>query len=150
MISILIACLAITPTGICETPERVEPPVEWWWASQYARSVFDRVVAVRQAGRTAKDLPTPLPDVDGFIAVADCDQIGDIWALRPVGQVWWETFLVADCSGHATTTGWMTKNRIIAEVDYETALRWNTVGKGIKVEVRALEKRDELPRAEEG
>ena len=147
MIPVLIACLAITSTGMCEAPE---PPTEWWWASQYAESVFDRVVATRQAGRTAKDLPMLLPDVDGFIAVADCDQIGDVWTLRPAGQVQWETFLVADCSGHAATTEWMTRNEIICEIDYEAASRWNTVGQGIRIEVGILEEQNKLPRAEEG
>ena len=142
MIPILVTCLAVVPVGACQA-ETVYPEL---WASQYAPGVFDRVVAARQAGRTAKDLPTPLPDVDGFIAVVDCDQIGDIWTLRPVGQVQWETFLVADCSGHAETTAWMTEQNIICEVGHRTATRWKTVGRGIKVE-RSLYRQDRLFRA---
>ena len=127
MIPILVACLVVTPTA--------EPPMEWWWASQYGHGVFDRVVATRQAGRTAKNLPAPLPQTDGFIATVDCDEIGDIWMLRPVGQARWETFLVADCSGHAATTNWMIKRNIICEIDHCTAARWKTIGRGIRIEV---------------
>jgi len=109
------------------------------WASQYAPGVMERVVRVRQSGRTSMDLPVELPDVDGFIAVEDCDRIGDIVYIRREGTEKWYSFLVADCSGHAETTSWMERNNILIEVDYETAVRWDTVGRGIKIELMEIE-----------
>ena len=100
-----------------------------------------RVVATRQAGLTAHDLPVQLPAVDGFVAVKDCARIGDIMYLRPAGTVHWERFMVADCSGHTSTTEWMKRNNILVEVDYQTARRWNTIGKGIQIEVRTIVRR---------
>jgi len=108
-------------------------------ASQYAPGVMDEVVANRQRGITIADLPDPLPSVDGFVAVEDCSEIGDIIWLRPEGQGAWESFLVADCSGDQRTSDWMARNNILVEVDYATALRWETVGYGIAVEMLQLE-----------
>lgn len=109
------------------------------WASQYAPGVMERVIAVRQVpGRTAHDLPIDLPQVDGYVATADCNEIGTILWLRPIGQEQWESFLVADCAG-ADSYGWMVNNNILVEVDYETAVRWDTVGRGQRIERRVEE-----------
>lgn len=112
--------------------------------SQYARGVMDSVIAVRQSGRTTYDLPKELPEVDGYIAVLHCYEIGNIWYVRPVGSVWWERFLVTDCaSGSDSRTydglsgaQWMVKYNVLIEVDYNTAVRWRTVGRMIPVEVQ--------------
>ncbi|RLI90182.1 MAG: hypothetical protein DRO89_06270, partial [Candidatus Altiarchaeales archaeon] len=96
--------------------------------------VMDDVIAVRQAGATSMNLPETLPTTDGFIAVEDCSRIGEIVWMRHGGGDW-ESFLVADCSGHAETTDWMKRNGICAEVDYETAARWGVVGRGAEVDV---------------
>ena len=109
-------------------------------ASQYAPDMMEKVVANRQAGRTAHHLPDPLPEVDGYAAVLDCEEIGSVWLVRPRGGEW-ERFLVADCAGpqlraDGLTGGeWMRANGVLLEVDYRTAVRWNTVGRGIGVEV---------------
>jgi len=74
--------------------------------------------------------------VDGFIAVAEREDIGRLFYLRPQGRDEWELFLAADCAGIADGGySWMKRNRILAEVDYATALRWGTVGRGIRVEM---------------
>ena len=105
-------------------------------ASQYAPGVMEGVVAVRQSGATVADLPHDLPDVDGFVAVKDCDDIGEVIWLRPAGADEWESFLVADCANPADGADlWMERNGILVEVDYNTAVRWGTVGKGINVEM---------------
>lgn len=104
-------------------------------ASQYAPGVMDSVIRTRQAGLTGADMPEDLPDVDGFVAMERCDRINDIIYIRPEGQDEWETFMVADCSGHAETTRWMRRNRILVEVDAETARRWDTVGRLKAIEV---------------
>jgi len=108
------------------------------WASQYSPGVMEQVVANRQSGKAWVSLPESLPGVDGFAAVADCYRIGDIIYLRPVGTRRWERFLIADCARPPGTDGsyeWMVRNGIVAEVDYPTAVRWDTVGRGIRVEV---------------
>ena len=113
-------------------------------ASQYAPSVMDSVIAVRQSGRTAYSLPTQLPIVDGYVAVADCERIGSIISVRPVGTEKWESFLVVDCaskSDHQSETDprsgyqWMMDGNVLVEVDHKTAVRWDTVGRAIDIEV---------------
>ncbi len=115
------------------------------WASQYSLGVMERTIAVRQAGRTAYDLPMDLPDVDGYVAVLDPAWIGKIVKLRPAGAAEWETFLVADCAGRndkrksddLSGADWMRKYNVLVEVDYETAVRWNIAGKVVRVEMLA-------------
>lgn len=105
-------------------------------ASQYAPGVMERVVSVRRAGRTTATLPAGLPPVDGYVAVADCKRIGQIVWLRPEGQEHWERFLVTDCANPADGSDrWMRRNGILVEVDYQTAKRRNTIGRGIHVKL---------------
>ncbi|MFA5401430.1 MAG: hypothetical protein WC359_13355 [Dehalococcoidia bacterium] len=101
-------------------------------ASQYAPGKAESVIRVRQANRTAMPLPATLPPTDGYIAVLDCNEIGNVWYLRHNGRV--ESFLVVDCAGDATTRAWMRRNNIIVEVDFATAHRWRTVGRGAQIE----------------
>jgi hypothetical protein len=107
------------------------------WASQYAQGVMPRVVKTRQAGLTSMDLPHRLPAVHGYVASRYCDDIGKIIYLRPEDceDCRFERFLIADCAGPDGALDWMLRNNIIAEIDYATAVRWNTVGRGIKVEL---------------
>jgi hypothetical protein len=107
--------------------------IETGIASQYSPGVMEQVIANRQAG-LAVPLPAELPPVDGFIAVLDCADFGEVWFVRPEGGDW-GVYLVADCSGHAETTEWMTTNNILLEFDYPTVERLGVVGRGIPVEV---------------
>jgi hypothetical protein len=100
-------------------------------ASQYAPGVMERVVLTRQAGITSHDLPPVIVGVSGFIAVEDCNSIGEIWNVRGPKGV--ERLMVADCSGNETTTDWMSRNNIVMEVDHLTARRWGSIGKGVGV-----------------
>jgi hypothetical protein len=102
-------------------------------ASQYARGVMEDNIRIRQAGRTAHDLPMDITDVDGFIAARECARIGEIWDV--VGPLGIERFMVADCSGHKSTTSWMLRDSILFEIDYNTAVRWATVGRGAPVSI---------------
>jgi len=107
-------------------------------ASQYSPGVMADVVRVRQHAPTFAPLPLYLPSVDGFVAVRDCDRIGELILIRPVGVDWWETHMVADCTKQPGTDGayeWMTENGIGVEVSYETAARWGYVGRGFRVEI---------------
>jgi len=108
------------------------------WASQYDQGIMDKVVHNRQNASTFLSLPEKLPVVHGYVASRHCLDIGEIIYLRPLGckECAFERFLIADCAGVVDGgLDWMVRNNIIVEVDYETALRWNTVGRGIRVEL---------------
>ena len=138
----LMVCLLSAPMGVCRAelafdgPLRVE--VSTGWASQYAPGVMGRVVSRQQRlGR----LPANVEKFSGFIAVQQCSGVGNYYLLRPLGAEQWELFAAADCAGpHLREDGltgyqWMLYNNVLVEVDYETAKRWDTVGRGIKVEM---------------
>jgi len=96
---------------------------------------MESVIRVRQSGRTRMGLPAELPEVDGYIAVEKCSQIGEIWYLRPEGGEGVESFLVVDCSGSIKTSEWMMRNNILVEVDWGTVLRWGgAYHRGIRLE----------------
>ena len=113
-------------------------------ASQYAPGVMAQVIANRQAGLAAPTLPAELPSVDGFIAVVDCAEIGNIWYVRPPDGDW-ERHLVADCAGPELRTDgltggeWMRANNILIEISASTAEGWGVAGRGIKVEVARVQ-----------
>lgn len=101
------------------------------WLSQYHIAPTLEVIRNRSVhGRTAYTLPANWRNYDVLVAVEDCKRLGE------TGVVTWRehsgTFLVIDCSGHKSTSEWMRRNNIIAEVDGFTAKRWNTVGRGMK------------------
>lgn len=105
-------------------------------ASQYAPGVMDKTIAIRQIpGKTAYTVPQDLSKYDGFVAMESCSELGNEYYVKPAESTTWELFLVVDCSGHSSTSEWMKRNNIIVEVDYETAKRWNTIGKGVKIEM---------------
>lgn len=117
--------------------EPIPPEPVTGWASQYAKGVMERVLDYRIRHGTV------IPDnVDGYVAAQECSDIGKIVYLRPLGSQNWESFWVADCAGpHLRPDGltgyqWMLRYNILVEVDWETAVRWDTVGRGIKVEMR--------------
>jgi hypothetical protein len=116
-------------------------------ASQYAPGVMDKVVYNRQNLSTVVSLPNNLPAVDGYVASQYCSDIGKIIYLRPADceECEFEKFLVADCAGIADGgLSWMLRNNIVVEVDYETAVRRNTVGRGVRVELAIQNTRWEL------
>jgi hypothetical protein len=136
----LSTCLAMTPAvprGVCHAevadggPYRVAVPIVGV-ASQYDPGIMSRVVARQQRlGR----LPDDLSIFDGFIAVQRCTDVGKFYLLRPLGTERWELFAAADCSGSVETTAWMRRGGILAEVDFATASRWQTIGRGIEIEM---------------
>lgn len=105
-------------------------------ASQYGPHRMDSVIALRQIqGRTAYTITQDLSRYDGFMAMESCSELGNEYHVKPVTADSWELFLVVDCSGHTETSAWMRRNNIVIEVDHETAVRWETVGRGIAVRV---------------
>lgn len=102
-------------------------------ASQYANGVAERTIRVRQTARVAMPLPLDLPNVNGYIAVLECEHIGEVWQLRFNGGNVGD-YLVIDCTGDEQTRRWMIDNSIILEVDHQTAVRYGFVGIGARVE----------------
>lgn len=91
--------------------------------SQYAESPTAGTLQYRQeAGQIPYDLPTNIV----LFAVVDCDQIGREGLISIAGGEW-EPLIVFDCSGHASTTSWLTDNGIMGEIGYYTAARHNVI-----------------------
>jgi len=102
--------------------------------SQYRKGMMEQVIANRQSGNAWVALPTQLPETDGYIAVYDCSEIGNIWWVESPNGIW-ESMLIVDCAMPRGTDGaaeWMEENNVAMEVDYQTAVRWGTVGRGVK------------------
>ncbi len=113
-------------------------------ASQYAPGVMEANIRTRQAGRTAYHLPKNIPPVDGYLALAEGEYIGQIVFARPYGEGNWESFLVADCASKSDRQSktdarsgyqWMKTSGIIAEVDAKTGSRWGRTCGGIPAEI---------------
>jgi len=105
-------------------------------ASQYSQGKMQQVTAYRQR---VGQIPLDLFPYDGFIAVLEADDIGRLYHIRPVGTLHWERFLAVDCAGIADGGyAWMVNGGIIAEVGWETAQRWGTIGYGIEIEMIPL------------
>lgn len=108
--------------------------------SQYAPGVMERTVRIRQhPGRTAYDLPAILPDVDGFIAVADCSRIGQLATMTYAGVT--SRVLVVDCAGKTDKRKsdglsgyqWMKNFGIVLEMNRDLAEKLGIpVGRGAK------------------
>lgn len=105
----------------------VEPPggmaVEEVVLSQYEFGVMPPVVAARQGW---EQLPADVSHVDGFVAAWDCELIGDT-ALLSIAGAEWITVMIADCSGHQSTTRWMKANNIAFEISGELAAEHDVV-----------------------
>lgn len=109
------------------------------YASHYADDVMDGVIDVR---RGFGQFLYPIDHYDGFVAVLDCSLIGYEIYARPAHLREWELFLVTDCAVRDDSDGaitWMQTNNILIEVDYDTAVRWDSIGGGIAVDVIGLE-----------
>lgn len=100
-------------------------------AAYYAPNVMEQVVAVRQAGWTAGDLPAEVPPgVTCFVATPDCSEIGDVVSVwHHVGG--WERCWVTDCCCRiAGDCHRMEQRHILIEWDYHTAARRGVLGYG--------------------
>ena len=145
VVTSVAVCIALGfMPGVCKAEMVDELHIHTGIASQYSGGIMERVIRVRQARLTAHDLPLKIPNVDGYIAVLNGEDIGQIHYIRPVGNKKWERFWVVDCAGRTDggyefmINGGRIKGKwypILVEVDWETAVRWGTVGKGILIEV---------------
>ena len=99
-----------------------------WVLSQYSPGVMDQVIANRVRWG---QLPASHP-VTSYVAVEDCEWLGQVVWLRPLWEAEAEPFLVTDCArqdGMDGTLSWMARKRIFAELDAVSATRWGTTGK---------------------
>jgi len=112
------------------------------WCSQYAPGVMQEVIANRQAWG---QIPDDLSAWDGFVAVPDCDDIGQTYYIRQHNSTdrRWLRVLAVDCANKTDRQGaedarsgyeWMRDNNIAFEVDYATAVAWGMVGRGVRCE----------------
>ena len=121
MLQLLIALALLASSADCE---RVT-------LSQFAERPTRAVIANRSVpGRTAHTLPANHADYDGYIAVLDCDRIGDVVTVRWNGHT--ARAVVFDCAGDSATRAWMRRGNVIGEVDYDTAKRWVMIGRGMR------------------
>jgi hypothetical protein len=98
--------------------------------SQYDQSPTDMVLDNRSVfGRTAYTLPEDHEDVSGYIAVYDCEWIGQVVTVRWSNRV--ERLMVFDCAGDDETRQWMKQRNVVGEVDFYTARRWGMLKRGI-------------------
>ena len=100
--------------------------VQTGWASQYQSYILmDATVEARQEWG---QLPQDLSYWDGFVATESCAHIGKTAWIRitdvsPMNKDsakshhrWqWHPYMVADCSGHTSTTNWMIRDNILVE-----------------------------------
>lgn len=104
-----------------------EPPsgmtVEEVVLSQYELGIMPDVVYARQSWQ---QLPADVSHVDGFVASWDCELIGDTALLSIDGNPF-ITVMIADCSGHFSTTEWMQRNNVVFEISGELAQEYDVV-----------------------
>ena len=136
-----LALPALLLTALLIAPETT--PVTGY-ASRYAPGVFEGVVAHRFAnGWWRNTPPSDWTTVAGYAATTDCNQVGKIVLMRPIGATRWERVLVADCAGNdGYTMDWMLQNNIIVELDYTLFTRWaDAYGLPLAIEMRPLEEK---------
>lgn len=68
-------------------------------------------------------------EVDGFIAVLDCDLVGQ-YAWIKVNNSPWQYVRAFDCLGSNGNLGWWTENNIIGEIGYYLAEKFGVAGQG--------------------
>ena len=120
----MVAALT-TLSVLLSAPGNVEPPAVAGYASAYAPTVFEGVVAHRfDNGWWRVEPPADWYTVAGYAAVTDCGRVGEVVELRPVGAETWQRVLVADCVGDVASLDWMLANNIVAELDARLYARW--------------------------
>lgn len=134
-----MACLRLAAILLLP-PVECAGPAQAGHISHYAPGVMAQVIANRQAWG---ELPAVLPAVAGYAARPDCADIGRIIWLSIAGGRY-APFLVVDCASKSDRRWqdglsgyeWMMAYNVLAEVDYETAVRHDCAGRGCRGELR--------------
>ena len=106
------------------------------WASAYDPGVMDATVAYRMDhGLWFTPPPHDWYQVAGYVAVNDCARVGEMATLiDPGGREW--RVLVADCAGNDGGSEFMTRNNIVAELDWVLWSRLTkTHGRPLQIEI---------------
>ena len=114
------------------------PPDAIGVASQYGPEVFEHgPLYTRTHGLASPAIRQDHDVFDGYAAARYPEDIDRVWRVCPENEeLPCRELLVVDCAGTADgTLAWMVRNGILMEVDYETAVAWRTVGRGIRVRV---------------
>jgi len=97
------------------------PPDEAGWWSQYAKTPTDAMIAYR--GYENETIAT------GFIAVLDCDKVGQLAWITSNGSPG-QPVRVFDCLGAGGDPSWWRENKMVGELDYYLAKEHGVLGKG--------------------
>lgn len=95
--------------------------------SRYDPGVMERVLDWRHKHGIPAGFDPYGRNYDGYIAVADCDRVGDTAVLdlyisgEYMGQ---KTVLISDCAGAPETVQWMIDHRIVAEIGWQGWTDW--------------------------
>jgi len=93
------------------------------YTSAFADGVFESVVKVRQTRPTAYPLQEIPNETQGFIALKECDLIGEM-VLACFGLEC-RQLLVSDCANkYDGTREWMRRTGVVAEVDWGTFIEF--------------------------
>ena len=108
---------------------------ETGYASHYSPHVMAATIEARQGW---EQLPQDLSGYAGFVARPHCDEIGDTVWLRAYGEGNYKPYLVTDCAvrdGSDGAMSWMLDNNIPIELDYDSAVKLDAIGGGLKIEM---------------
>ncbi len=98
--------------------------------SQYDQASTDTVLYNRSVfGVTAYTLSENRDGITGYIAVYECERIGQVVTVSWSNHT--ERLMVFDCAGDDETRQWMRNWNVIGEVDFYTAQRWGMIGQGM-------------------
>ena len=118
-------------------PSPVEPQGITGYASAYAPGVMESTVEYRFThGVWWHTPPRNWYEVAGYIATNDCAQVGQTMTLiDPAGRAY--RVLVADCGGDDGGAEFMTRNNIVAELDWRLWERLTDEhGRPLEIELR--------------
>lgn len=107
------------------------------WASQYAKGVELDPIYNRTTGRATPAIRQDHEQFDGYAAARYPEDIDTVWVVCPEDtKLECRTLLVIDCaSSNDGTLDWMYAGNIVLEIDHNSAVAWDTVGYGIRVNV---------------
>lgn len=110
------------------------------WASQYAQGVERGPIYNRTTGRATPAIRQDHDQFDGYAAARYPRDIDQVWLVCPEDPALaCRTLLVIDCAGVKDgALDWMLRGNVVLEMDYETAVAWDTVGRGLRVNVYSV------------
>ena len=129
VVAAMIASIMFLPQLTHTIPHSDTHIAEGTW-SQYSQGPTDGQIWYHTT-QTGK-LKNP-KRYDGFVAVADCDLVGDEAWIRVYPWKKWQHVFIFDCSGHVSTTRWFHEAGIIGELGWYIARELDVpTGKGVR------------------